>query len=129
MKKKTKSKFHVLTDGIILGDHLILMTPDGTRHGIYVGECRVISVKSGIVSAETLDEFSSGNPLHIHLKISDFTAGEIARRAESQIGVPIIPWDDHYFCEWCLRGLLLTSKNGHVAAPSCLTAVMGPDGD
>ena len=110
MKMKTKSKFHVLTDGVVLGDHLILFTPDGTRHGIYVGGCRVISVKSGMVSSESLEEFSSGEPLHIYLKVSDFTAGEIARRAKSQIGVAIDPWDDEYFCNWCLRGLLLASQ-------------------
>lgn len=111
MKMKPKSKFHVLMDGIFLGDHLISLTPDGTRHGIYIGECRVVSVKSGIVSSESLEAFSSGKPLHSYLKVSDFTAGEIAHRAENQIGVAIGPWDDQYFCEWCIRGLLLAPKN------------------
>lgn len=111
MKMKTKSKFHVALDGIFLGDHLILFTPDGTRHGIYVGQCRVISIKSGIVSLESLEEFSAGSPLHIHLEKPDFAAGEIARRARSQIGVAIGPWDEKDFCEWCLRGVLLVPQN------------------
>jgi hypothetical protein len=111
MKMKAKSKFHVAMDGIFLGDHLISFTPDRTRHGIYVGKCRVISIKSGIVSSESLEEFSSGEPLHTYLIKSDFTAGEIVRRAESQIGAAIAPWDDQYFCRWCLRGLLLAPQN------------------
>lgn len=111
MKIKTKSKFHVSMDGIFLGDHLIVVTPDGIRHGIYVGECRVISIKSGMVSSESLEAFSCGNPLHTYLIVSDFAAGEIARRAKSQIGVAIGPWDDQYFCEWCVRGLLLAPQS------------------
>ena len=60
---------------------------------------------------ESLEKFSSVQPLHVYLKKSDFAAGEIARRVKSQIGVAIGSWDDQYFCEWCLRGLLLASQN------------------
>ena len=112
MRIKSQSKFHVPTDGIMLSDHLISFTPNGTRHGIYAGGCRVISVKSGMVSLESLEEFSLGKPLRIYLQVSDFTAGEIVRRAKSQIGLVIEPWNDQHFCEWCLRGLLLASQKG-----------------
>lgn len=101
-----RCRFHVSKDGINLGDHLIADTPDGIRHGIYVGGC-VISVKFGMVSAEPLEEFSAGKAFHIYLQKSDFPAAEIVRRAQSQIGAAIRNWDDQSFCEWCLRGLLL----------------------
>lgn len=104
---KTKCRFHVSMDGMNLGDRLIAATPDGTRHGIYAGGCRVISVKSGIVSTELLEEFSAGRALQIYLQKSDFAAAEIVRRAESQVGSVIGSWDDQSFCEWCLRGLLV----------------------
>ncbi|MPL67954.1 hypothetical protein SDC9_13658 [bioreactor metagenome] len=103
---KMKSRFHASVEGVTLGDQLIAATPDGTRFGIYVGACCVISVKSGIVSSETLEEFSSGLSLQIYLQKSDFAAAEIVRRAKSQIGALIEPWDDEYFCAWCRRGVL-----------------------
>jgi hypothetical protein len=98
-------------EGLTLGDHLIAVTSEGSRHGIYVGACRVITVKSGMVSSEPLEEFSSGQSLHIYLQKSDFAAAEIVRRAESQMGIAIGSWDDQCFCEWCFRGALLASHN------------------
>ena len=104
---KTNSRLHVSMDGINLGDRLIADSPLGKRHGIYVGGCSVISVKSGVVIHEPLEEFSSGQALQIYLQKSDFAAAEIARRAKSQLGAEITYWDDKCFCEWCLRGLLI----------------------
>lgn len=104
---KTKSNFHVSLEGITLGDHLVSLTPDCTRHGIYVGKCRVITVKLGVVSEESLEDFSSGEALDIYLQKSDFAAAEIARRAKSQVGFVIGTWDDRCFCEWCIKGLLV----------------------
>lgn len=101
----TKSRFHMSTEGLNLGDHLISSASEITRHGIYVGRCRVISVKSGIVSAELLDEFCCGSTVNIYLQKSDYSAAEVVRRAESQIGNMIAPLDDQSFCDWCLRGL------------------------
>jgi hypothetical protein len=98
-------------EGITLGDRLIAIAPSGSRHGIYVGECRVISVKSGIVASEPLEEFCSGKSLDINLQTSDFAATEITRRAKSQIGVVYGIGNDQYFCEWCIRGLMLVPQN------------------
>lgn len=107
----TRSRFHVSMEGIALGDYVLSFTPEGTHHGIYVRNCHVISVKSGIVTSESLEKFSQREPLYIYLQKSDFTANEIVRRAESQIGAVIGPGSEQYFCQWCLRGLLLTPAN------------------
>lgn len=107
---QTRSRFHVSVEGVTLGDHLIAFSPAGVRHAIYVGKCLVVSVKSGRVSLESLDEFSSGGSLNIFLQKSDFPASEIARRAKSQIGLVLDTIDDNFFCEWCRTGLSITKS-------------------
>jgi hypothetical protein len=104
---KAKSRFHGSRDGVALGDHLIAAAANVVRHGIYAGSCCVITVNCGIVAAESLEEFALGKTLEVYLQKSEFAAAEVARRAKSQVGVKVEPWDDRCFCEWCKQGLLI----------------------
>ena len=103
---KSRDRFHPTIEGLMLGDRLISLAKNNSRYGIYAGNCQVITLRGGAVVVELLEEFAPES-LYIDLRKSDFAAAEVVRRAKSQVGVNVNPWDGRRFCDWCQRGPVL----------------------
>ncbi len=91
------------------GDKIAAILPSGIQHwGVYSGNGMAISAskRRGVVTEETLEEFSGGNRIERLSQSEDISPTEVIARARSKIGKKWVLSSDNcqHFVNWCCHG-------------------------
>ncbi|WP_295359651.1 lecithin retinol acyltransferase family protein [uncultured Succiniclasticum sp.] len=90
-----------------IGDHIKVMRPAYSHHGIYIGEGKVIEYNEFIVQESLLEDFSNGDKIIFVDEYSPYEKEKIVQRARSRLGERNynLVWNNcDNFATWCRCG-------------------------